>query len=106
MNIVFNLDWVQLLQLLVAVILPVVVGLVTTRVTAPGRKAILLLTLSVVTSMLAELLYAIQMGVAYDLGAGIVLALTTFIVGVATHYGLWKPTGVSAAVERSGITAA
>jgi hypothetical protein len=104
MEIVFNVSGVQLLQLLVAVILPVVVGLVTTRVTKPGAQAILLLLLSVVTALLTELLAAVTAGVAYDLGAGLLLALSTFVVGVAVHYGLWKPTGVTAKVAEIGVT--
>lgn len=101
MEIAFNLSGVQLLQLLVAVILPLVVGIVTTRVTSPGRKAVALLLLSVVSSLLTELLASAHAGTTYDLGAGLILALTSFLIGVGMHYGIWKPTGVSIAVQEN-----
>ena len=105
MDIEFNLSGLQLLQLFVAVILPVIVGLVTTRITKPGKQAILLLVLSVVTALLTELLAAATAGLTYDLGAGLLLAVSTFVIGVAVHYGLWKPTGVTAKVADLGVTA-
>ena len=58
MDITFSITGVQLLQFAVAVLLPLLVGLVTTRVTKSGAKAVLLLALSVITSLLTELLAA------------------------------------------------
>lgn len=99
MDVIFNFNGVMLLQLTLAVFLPVLVGLVTKWSTDPGKKAVLLLLLSVITSMLTELLESVAEGTAYDLGQGIYLAIVTFVIGVATHYGLWKPTNVTAAAQ-------
>jgi hypothetical protein len=100
----FHLDLAQLLNLLVAFVLPVLVGLVTTSNTSAATKSLLLATLSLVAGLGAELLAAVQAGVTYDLGQGLTSGLATFIVAVATHYGLWKPTGTSAAVQAVGTS--
>ena len=93
--IAFDVPLVPVLQLILGVVLPVLVGLVTTRATSAGRKAVLLAALSVVTSLLTELISALQADTVYNLGLALVLGLGTFIVAVSTHYGLLKPTGVS-----------
>jgi hypothetical protein len=95
----FIFSWVTLLTLIVGTVLPVLVALVTTRVTSSGKKAVLLAVLSAITGLLSELLNALQAGVSYDLFAGLVTAVTVFIVAVALHFGLWKPTGVAAKVQ-------
>lgn len=105
MDIVFNLPPALVLGLLVSTVLPILVGLVTTRVTHPGIKAVLLAALAAVTGLGAELMAAVQAGVAYDLGTGLLLALGAFLVAVAMHFGLWKPTTVSAKAQDVLVTA-
>ena len=101
----FNPDWQLVLQLVVAVLLPLLVGLVTKVTTAPGTKALLLLTLSLVAGVLGDLLYALEAGVSIDLFKVILFWIGTFITGVAAHYGLMKPTGASSAVAEIGVKA-
>lgn len=96
-----NLDSAYWLGLLVSVILPVLVGLVTTRVTHAGVKAVLLLALSTLNGFLVE--YAAG-GPGYDVGTAAVLALVAFATGVLAHFGLWKPTGVSGKAQDSLVT--
>ncbi|MFJ7748724.1 hypothetical protein ACIQXM_02065 [Arthrobacter sp. NPDC097144] len=91
----FDVPLIPVLQLILGVGLPVLVGLVTTRATSSGAKAVLLAALSVATSLLTELVGALQAGTIYNLGLALVLGLGTFIVAVATHYGLLRPTGIS-----------
>lgn len=91
----FSLDWVLVIQLLVSTILPILVGLVTKTVTSGAKKAVLLAILSLASSLLFEIGQALTEHTVYDLGRGLLLALPTFFVAVAMHYGLWKPTGVS-----------
>ena len=98
----FTIDPLALVQLLLAVVLPVLVGLATTRVTSPARKAWALAGLTLLTSLLLELARTIEAGGVYDIGVALFLALPAFVVSVATHYGLWKPTGVSAAAQDLG----
>lgn len=103
--ITFDIPMVNVLMLLAGVILPVLVGLVTTKATNPGAKAMLLAVLAVLTSLVTELITALQAGETYNLGLALLLGLGTFIVAVSTHYGLLKPTGVSAAAQNTLRTA-
>lgn len=98
-----SLDKAYWLGLLISVILPVLVGLVTTRVTSAGVKAVLLLALTALNGFLVE--YAAP-GPDYDLGNAVILVLVSFGTAVLSHFGLWKPTGVSGKAQDSLITAA
>lgn len=101
-TIEFTFDAWQIVQVVVAVILPVVVGLVTKLNASGGLKAVLLAALSLATSIGTEALAAHNAGQSYDLGQALVLGLGTFVIAVATHYGLWKPTGAATAVGSVG----
>lgn len=105
MTLTYSLDVVQALTLAVGTVLPVLVGLVTTRVTHPGAKAVTLALLAALTALGTEALTAAQAGTPYDLGRGAVMALGVWVVAVATHYGLWRPTGVADAATDTGRTA-
>lgn len=104
MNIVFGITPVLIVGLIVSTILPLLVGLVTKAVTNSSVKAILLAALSAITGLGTELLNAITANQPYDIGTGIVLAFTAFIVAVGIHYGIYKPTGATAAVQAVGNT--
>lgn len=103
--IVFEPNWVLVLQLLVAVVLPVLVGLVTKVTTAPGRKAVLLLLLSLVAGVLGDVTNALTSGTNIDLFTTLLYWIGTFVIGVALHYGLLKPGGVSDWAAETGRTA-
>lgn len=100
----FALTWVQVLQFAIAVVLPLFVGLVTTRVTSSRWKAILLTLLSVGSGLLTEILAAIQADRPYDLAAGLIAGVTTLVIAIAIQYGIWKPTGATAAVQNTLVT--
>ena len=97
-----NFDQAYWLGLLVSVVLPVLVGLVTTRVTAAGVKAVLLLALSTANGFLVELAGPHDAG--YSWQTALVLALVSFGTGVLAHFGLWRPTGVSGKAQDSLVT--
>jgi hypothetical protein len=99
-----NLDKAYWLGLLVSVVLPVLVGLVTTRVTNAGIKAVLLLALSTATGLVTE--YAGPHDAGYSVGTAAVLALVSFGTGVLSHFGFWKPVGVSGRAQDSFVKAA
>lgn len=99
-----NLDKAYWMGLLISVVLPVLVGLVTTRVTHAGVKAVLLLALSTATGFLVE--YAGPHGAGYSVGTAAMLALVSFGTGVLSHFGLWKPVGVSGKAQDSLVKAA
>jgi hypothetical protein len=99
-----NLDKAYWLGLLVSVVLPVLVGLVTTRVTHAGIKAVLLLALSTLNGFIVE--YAGPHDAGYSVGTAAVLSLVAFGTGVLAHFGFWKPVGVSAKAQDSFVKAA
>lgn len=98
----FSTSGVQVLSLLIGVFLPILVGLVTKTVTSPGTKASILALLSAITGLLTELLASTQANVSYDLAQGVLTAFATFVVGVAVHFGFWKPTGVTQKAQELG----
>lgn len=101
----FNLPPALILGLIVSTVLPILTGLVTTRVTPSGIKAVILAALAAVTGLLTELLASLNAGTTYDLGNGLILALTAFLVAVAMHFGLWKPTTISEKAQSVLVTA-
>ena len=99
MDFVFTLDPATVVQLLLTVIMPIAVGLVTTRTTSSAAKAWLLASLTLATSLLTELGSALAGNTPYDLGIALLAAIPAFAISVATYYGLWKPTGVGGAAQ-------
>ena len=99
-----NLPAAYWLGLVTSVVLPVLVGLVTTRVTSAGVKAVLLLALSTVSGFVVE--YAGPHNAGYSVGTAAVLALVSFATAVLSHFGFWKPVGVSGRAQDSFIKAA
>lgn len=87
-----TLDAAYWYGLLTSVVLPVLVGLVTTRVTHAGTKAVLLLALSTLNGFLVELAAP---GPGWHAPTAAVLALVSFGTSVLAHFGLWKPAGVA-----------
>lgn len=104
--IVFHLSIVDVIGVIVVpVLLPLLVGLVTTRETHAGRKAVLLALLAAVTSLCTQAVEAWQSGHAFDLGAALLLVIPTFVIAVAMHFGVWKPAGAAAALQDVGAHA-
>lgn len=93
-----HLDTAYWLGLAISVVLPVLVGLVTTRVTSAGAKAVLLLLLTAVNGFLVELS---QAGDGYSIGTAVVLWGVSFGIGVLSHFGLYKPVGISGLAQDS-----
>lgn len=93
---------VSVLTLIIGTVMPIVVGLVTTRVTSGAIKAWLLAGLTLVTTVFQAMLLAAQSGIPFELGAILVSAVQQFIISVAIYYGLWKPTGIAGAAQDVG----
>jgi hypothetical protein len=89
-----------LLSLLLSFVLPVVVGLVTKASWPAGLKAVLLLLLQAVGQFLVAWA-AIPDGVHFDWKGWLYAVLIGFVMSVASHFGLWKPTGVAAAAQET-----
>lgn len=102
--VAFTLDAAQIVSLIVGAVLPLLVGIVTARTTNGTLKAVLLLVLSILASVLTEFGQALTSGETYDFGPALIGALFTFLVGVTTQKLLWVPTGTSAKVAEIGYT--
>ena len=90
-----------LLSLAITIALPILVGLVTRRSTSAGVKAVLLLALAAVKTVLEAWLQAANTSVDF---VWIPVAYTTainFLIAVALHFGLFKPTGMAGAAQDS-----
>jgi len=101
---VFTLDPALVVQLILAVFLPIAVGLVTTRVTSGAKKAWLLAGLSLLTSLFTQLGAALASHSAFDIGLALLAVIPAFAISVATYYGLWKPTGIGQAAQDVNVT--
>lgn len=96
-------DTVQILTLLVGTVLPLLVGLVNKETASAGAKAVWLAVLSALGGVGSSALDAANAGTVWDWRTAVVTAITTFLIAVGMHFGLWKPTGAAAAVQRSGV---
>lgn len=103
--VTFSLPWPLVLGSIISVVLPILVGLVTTKVTNSSTKAVLLALLAMLTGLGTELLESINTGTSYDLGNALVFWLGSFAVAVSMHFGFWKSTGASAKVQDVLVTA-
>lgn len=88
-----HLDTAYWIGLLISVVLPVLVGLVTTRVVNASVKAVLLLALTAATGFVTE--FAAPHPSGYSVASAVILWVVSFATGVLSHFGLWKPTGVT-----------
>ena len=85
-----------LISMLVSTVLPILVAIVTTKLTHSGAKAIVLALLAGVSSILTEWLATPE---GFNWVVWGILYFQQFLVAVATHFGLWKPTGVAETVQ-------
>lgn len=104
----FTNDPVGWLNLTIQVLLPIIVGLVTTRVTAPGVKAVLLLALTGVNQFVTEALRAADGSDIFDWRTALWGLVIGFGISVISHFGLLKPTNATGSgswAESSGVKA-
>lgn len=88
---------VQILTVISGVFIPLLVGLVSKQITHSGVKAVLNALLSTAAGTLAVLIET--GGEVSDVKIWIFNIALTWVISIATYYGLWKPTGVAPAVQ-------
>ncbi len=86
---------VALLSILIGTVLPILVGIVTTKVESRKLKGVLLLTLSAITGILTT---AVNGGGVITKET-IVASLVSYATAMAVHYGVYKPTGITETVQ-------
>lgn len=101
----FEPSWTLVVQFLLATIMPLLVGLVTTRVTSGRIKALLLAGLTLITTLLTTLYNGLN-GEPVEWFSVIFTTVASFVVSVAIHFGLWKPVGAAQALQELGTKSA
>ena len=87
-----DLNW---LTLVLGIGLPMLTGLVTSRLAHAGLKAVVLALLSAVGGIVSELYSVGGVLAGFDWSAALADATTVFLIAVGMHYGLLKPAGVT-----------
>lgn len=105
MTVVTDVNGLLGLQLVIAVLLPAVVGLVTTRVTEPRWKSVLLLGLTAVTSVAQELATSLQAHTEFRVFDVLMVAAGSYVLSMAVHLGVMNPLGLKDKLQSVGITA-
>ena len=100
---VFDTSTAGLLAVIVGVLLPILVAFVTKQSTLGKYKAVILLALSGISSVLFAWHDAAANNTDWDAKNVVLGAIVTFVIAVAAHAGLWKPTevtGANGAIQR------
>jgi hypothetical protein len=100
----FEIDWIAVLQIVIAFVLPVLVGVVTKTTTNSTLKVVLLGALALVTAFLTQWLDASIAGETFDAAQALLSGLLTWGVAIAAHLGIWKPTGVTQRAQDLGTS--
>lgn len=98
----FDVSWPHLVGVLSGVVMPLVVALVTTRVTDSGTKGLLLTACSWTAGMLAEVGAALESGTEMNIADAALAALVTLVVGQTAYGAVWQPTGVAHRLQELG----
>jgi hypothetical protein len=93
----FQPDLGGLLSLVITFVLPVLVGLVTKRSTHAGVKAVLLLALAYASAGIQAWVIAPNLNWVVIVYNGAI----NFVIAVAIHFGLWRPTTVAGVAQDS-----
>jgi hypothetical protein len=99
---VFDVSTAHLLGLLLSVVFPLLVGLVTKTTTEANVRAVLLAGLAAASGVVTEALTAVQSGTVFNIGMALTIAVSSFIIAVGMHFGLFKPTGLAHAAQAVG----
>jgi hypothetical protein len=95
------MDLYQWLNIVVSIVLPLLVGLLTKQSWNRNLKAVLLLAVAAISAGVTDLITA---GSLDDWKMILQQTIINWLVAVAVHYHVWKPTGVSATVAEIGVT--
>jgi len=93
-------DTYQWLNLVVSLFLPLLVGLLTKQSWNGNLKAVLLLAVAAISAGVTDLITTGSLE-----GWKLLLEQTAinWLVAVATHFHLWRPTGAAASVAEIGV---
>lgn len=95
--ITWDVDWILVLQFIVATLLPLLVAIVSTKVTSAKVKGLLLAVFSFLATVITAILDALVNQTPLDLGQTILLAGGTFAWAVVSYFGIWRAQGTDGA---------
>lgn len=90
--IAFVFSWVTVVQFVIQIGLPLLVAIVTTRVTSGRRRGILLAALTLIATLLNAVLQGL-LGGDVELFGILLAAGAGFLISVGFHFGLWGASG-------------
>lgn len=85
----FVFSWALLVQFILAIVLPLLVALVTTRAHSGALRAVLLAGLTLATSLLTTLLAGLT-GTPIEWFSVLIGAIGSFVISVASYFGIWR----------------
>lgn len=100
----FAPDLGGLLGLVLAVILPLIAGLLMKQSRPAGTKGTILLLLAAVKVIIEAWLMSNNTGVAFEFVPIVYTTIVNFLIAVAMHFGLWRGTAIQRAAITSGVT--
>jgi predicted membrane channel-forming protein YqfA (hemolysin III family) len=98
------LDTAGIIALLVGTVLPLITALLVKSDWNRDAKGVALLALSGLTAVLAQWGQALTSDVPFDWRAVVLSAIGTFLVALATHYGIWKDSPTQEKLLAKGNT--
>jgi uncharacterized membrane protein len=98
----FQPNLAGVLSLVATVVLPLLVGLVTRSRTSAHVKAVLLLVLSALLTVVEAWQLSVDKHAPFHWQQFVINLIVSFVIAVAVHFGLWKPTGAAGATQRVG----
>lgn len=98
-----GVDTVLIVNWLVAILLPLVTGLVTNRLTSSLVKHLVLASLNVLTAIGAGFVRAAESGTHFSLAGAIFTFITSMIVAWLTYDKIWKATGAARRAQEVGM---
>jgi len=94
-------DWVLILNWIIAFGLPLLVGLITTRLDTSLSKVLWLAGLNVLNAGLGELVRALETDQPWSLTNFMFTLLGALAVAYGAYSNVWKPTGAAAAAQEA-----
>jgi len=88
-----------LFSLLLTIVLPLAVAVITTRVTSSSVKSILLLVVVAIKTTIEALVANGNDYIHFAWAPFLMNLIINFLLAVMMHFGLWKPTGASTAIQ-------
>jgi len=101
MNFSFDVIGAPFFTVIAGAVIPLIVGLLTKASWSSKAKAWVLTFLAAASGFLNELVVAGGIDDEYRFWTAVANAIVTFVIGVAVHYGFWKPVGTTAIVQSS-----